>query len=158
TPWIWQGISALWYGYQHGGIGAIHWAGLGHYLLPAVLMSFTTGPLGEEVGWRGYLLPGMLTRYGAVPAGPFRGFLWVIWHVPLYVKSVFSTFETGAAFTLHTMCSGVIMTVLWAFTNGSVFWAIIFHYTVNITPGVIQAMFPGMQRNPANVDYLDVTV
>jgi hypothetical protein len=156
-PWIWQGVPALWFGYRHGGIGEVSLSGLTMYVAPSVLMAFTTGPLGEEVGWRGYLLPRMLTRYGAVMASLILGFIWGIWHVPLYIKTVFATVATGTSFTIHTMCFAVLMTVLWAFTNGSVFWAIIFHYTVNVTPRVIHAMFPQMQTEPPNVDYLELT-
>jgi membrane protease YdiL (CAAX protease family) len=155
-PLAWLAIPALWYGSQHGGLGPVHLAGLASYLAPATLIAFTTGPLGEEVGWRGYLLPRMLTRYGPVAASLILGFIWGIWHFPLYAKSVFASVGTGASFTVHTMCFAVLMTVLWAFTNGSVFWAIILHYTVNVTPGVIRAVFPEMKSQPANVDLLEL--
>lgn len=102
-------------------------------------------------------LPRMLTRYGAVTASVVQGFLWGIWHVPLYIKTAFSTFPGSASFIVHTMCLAVLTTVLWANTQGSVFWAIIFHYVQNITLNVIHAMFPVMPAQPGNaVDYTGI--
>ncbi len=155
-PLIWVGIPALVYGLNHGGIGRVNPAGLATYVAPSVLMAFTTGPLGEEAGWRGFFLPRLLTRYSAVAASVILGVIWGIWHFPLYIKSVFSTVGGGLSFTAHTICFAVLLTVLWAFTNGSVFWAIVLHYTVNITPRVIRAVFPHMQSPPEGIDFLEI--
>ena len=38
--------------------------------------------LGEELGWRGWLLP-KLMRLGAVPAMLISGVIWGVWHAPL---------------------------------------------------------------------------
>ncbi len=38
--------------------------------------------LGEELGWRGWLLP-RLYRFGAVPALLVSGVIWGLWHAPL---------------------------------------------------------------------------
>ena len=42
--------------------------------------------LGEEIGWRGYMLPRLLTR-GVVPAMLLVGFLHGIWHLPLMLTT-----------------------------------------------------------------------
>lgn len=41
-----------------------------------------TGSLGEEIGWRGYLLP-RLRQMGETKALLFSGLLWGVWHIPL---------------------------------------------------------------------------
>jgi membrane protease YdiL (CAAX protease family) len=51
------------------------------------------GPLGEELGWRGYALPRLLTRHTALTASVIIGVLWSFWHLPLYV---FPDFWFGA--------------------------------------------------------------
>jgi membrane protease YdiL (CAAX protease family) len=44
--------------------------------------------LGEEIGWRGYLLP-KLQRYGTTAALLITGFLQAVWHLPFIVFTVF---------------------------------------------------------------------
>lgn len=41
--------------------------------------------LGEEWGWRGYLLPKMMKRFRVVPAILLSGVIWGLWHAPLTV-------------------------------------------------------------------------
>lgn len=41
--------------------------------------------LGEEWGWRGYLLPRMLKQFKVVPALLISGVIWGLWHAPLTV-------------------------------------------------------------------------
>jgi membrane protease YdiL (CAAX protease family) len=157
-PLVWLGIPRLIYAAGHGGIGRFDPAGFLTYLAPATLIAFTTGPLGEEAGWRGYFLPRLLSRYGPIAANVILGVIWGIWHFPLYVKGVFSTPMGGTQFVVHTICFSILLCVLWAFTNGSVFWAIILHYTINVTPGVLSALLPDIQYPDRRVDYVEIAV
>jgi hypothetical protein len=80
------------------------------------------------------------------------GIIWSIWHLPLYWERWFSNPATFVTFTLNTICYSVIMTVLWAFTRASVFWAIMFHWSVNISGGVVASVFPESgRRGPPNL-------
>jgi membrane protease YdiL (CAAX protease family) len=40
--------------------------------------------LGEEIGWRGFALPHLLTRSGPWIASFILGTLWALWHLPLF--------------------------------------------------------------------------
>lgn len=52
------------------------------------LLVGTVFALGEEIGWRGYMLPRLLGR-GVVPAMLLVGFLHGIWHLPLMLTTDF---------------------------------------------------------------------
>ena len=144
-PLTWAAIPALIYGATHDGIGRIELAGLAQYFAPGVLLALTTGPLGEEAGWRGFLQPRMVKRYSPLVASLIIGVIWSLWHYPLYFDSVFSTGMGAARFTLSTICFSVLLTVLWGFTRASVFWAIILHWTINISGNVTARVFPDIQ-------------
>ncbi len=55
-----------------------------HLLLLFFYICVIDGPLGEEIGWRGFLLPGLLTKMSAVQASLIVGLIGWLWHLPLY--------------------------------------------------------------------------
>lgn len=48
------------------------------------LMTFFTGPLSEEFGWRGYLQPRLRRRLSPPVTSVVIGAVWGPWHLPLY--------------------------------------------------------------------------
>jgi len=59
-------------------------------ILPTILILITSGPLGEELGWRGYALNELLKTKNAFKASIILGFIWGFWHLPLWLLSGYS--------------------------------------------------------------------
>jgi membrane protease YdiL (CAAX protease family) len=93
------------------------------------------GPLGEELGWRGFMLPRLLERYGDFPSSIILGLVWAFWHLPIFlfpewrgeIPVVISIF----LYPFSTISIAYIMTKLHHGSRGSVLIAILFHGVVN---------------------------
>ena len=82
------------------------------------------GPVGEEVGWKGYALPRLLdSRRGPLFAAVVFGVVWGVWHAPAFLVSGTTQSESGMGFVwllLGTVFTSLIMTWLYRRTNGSI--------------------------------------
>lgn len=107
--------------------------------LPLVLFTTgqiltNTGPLGEELGWRGYALPRLLMRWGPAISGLIIGIVWTIWHVPAMLFSgIVGVSLAGLGwYALGTIGLSWLMTWLFVRTNGSLLIAgVIPHFVIN---------------------------
>ena len=62
---------------------------LGNSVYMVIIIQFFTSligsPLGEEIGWRGFVLKNLKSKIGQIPAGIIVGSLWWLWHIPLFI-------------------------------------------------------------------------
>lgn len=58
-------------------------------LLITIAVYFFTA-LGEEIGWRGYLMPKLNEIVGAKKASLYCGIVWFLWHLPVFLASYMS--------------------------------------------------------------------
>lgn len=65
---------------------ALSVTGLG-LLFFAFLDNLVRGPLGEELGWRGYALNELQKKYSPLNSALIVGVLWGFWHTPLWFAS-----------------------------------------------------------------------
>ncbi len=115
-----------------------------------ILIFFGGGPLGEEIGWRGFALPRMQSRYGALRATLLLGVLWTFWHLPEFLTSaqkggastVLSAFYINLPiFFLLVMALAIIFTWVFNHTGGSVFIAILLHASFDTFGSTVQPLF-----------------
>lgn len=116
-------------------------------IVNGVFVSFAA--LGEELGWRGYMMPKLLKLMDAKWAVPVGGIIWGIWHWPMiYLGHNFGFGYLGYPFTgFAAMCvmSVAIGTILTYVTcrTGSIWPAAILHAVNNASPGILQYYFDG---------------
>ena len=53
--------------------------------LAVLLIWVLTGGLGEETGWRGWLMPTLTSRFGFVVAALMVAVVWMAWHAPQFL-------------------------------------------------------------------------
>ena len=102
----------------------------------AIFFAFSVVPgsaLGEEIGWRGYVLPRLQSRISALSASLLIAPIWALWHLPLWL-----TGEPGRTPTLYTgflvsaFALSIISTWVYNSTGGSLLMVVLAHATVNL--------------------------
>jgi len=96
---------------------------------------------GEELGWRGFLVPALAQRFSFTRVAVISGAIWAVWHVPLII---FADYNAGTPAWYSVLCF-VVMVVALGFPfawlrlrSGSVWPAAILHASHNL---FIQAFF-----------------
>ncbi len=142
--WRWYGIAlglpvaegliaagvALW-------LGVFNAARINLDMLRATLPGFWTVFLFagiEELGWRGYALPRLMTRYNAVIASLLLGTIHAVWHWPLVLlpHSYLSDVPV-VPYTVSIAAEAIVLTLIFRNTDGSVLLAALFHGMINLS-------------------------
>jgi membrane protease YdiL (CAAX protease family) len=132
-PIVYQIAAFALHGALAGGVGTVRPAAIAQYWSQGGLALLLTGPLGEEGGWRGFLLPRMLERWSPLRASVTIGLIWAVWHVPIFLRNEFSTLHGTLVFTCTIVCYSVVMTVVAMHSRHSVLLAILMHWTFNVS-------------------------
>jgi membrane protease YdiL (CAAX protease family) len=112
--------------------------GRAHLIAPALLFAVPFGPLGEELGMRGYLLPRLQSRHSPLVSSVLLGVAWTFWHTPLFWAPAGTTLSGApvtlaaiALYCLENVASAIVGT--WIFNNsrGSILPTTVFHAAWN---------------------------
>jgi membrane protease YdiL (CAAX protease family) len=105
------------------------------------VISSTARALGEEIGWRGFLLPRLVQQFGFTLGCLVSGCIWAVWHYP---GLLFADYNAGTppafaltCFTLMVIADAYILGWL-RLKSGSLWPAAILHASHNL---FIQAIF-----------------
>ncbi|MEP0807202.1 MAG: CPBP family intramembrane metalloprotease [Chloroflexota bacterium] len=118
-------------------------------LIPAMILS-----LGEEIGWRGFLVPELSKWLGLRNAALLSGLIWAGWHLPGVLSGAYGAGATPlayrlACFTVMVVTSGVLMAWL-RMKSGSVWAVAVMHATHN---GVIQTFLDRITYDTGHTAY-----
>lgn len=114
------------------------------YLLMLAIPFSTPVQSGEELGWRGYALPRLASRFGLAWASLGLGAIWALWHLPFFfIAGVDKTGQSFPMYMLGTMAISVAMAWLYWRTGGSLLVAMLMHAAVNNTTGVVPTATAG---------------
>jgi membrane protease YdiL (CAAX protease family) len=105
-------------------------------VVPMIILLTLLNGVGEELGWRGFMLPRTQSRYNALVASLIVGTFWGLWHAPVYfiagtaqslLRSQVGFWIGLLLFTLTTMAISVTFTWVFNNTRGSVLIASLLH-------------------------------
>lgn len=125
TPVALVGSSSYLYGVIFNGPYLVWSGNTGFYILNFIAMLL--GSIGEEVGWRGYLLPMLNKRFTPFSSSILVGCLWGFWHLNYAGDVIF-----WLMFIVTTVELSIIFTFFMHKTNGNVWTAIILHTFFNL--------------------------
>jgi len=91
--------------------------------------------LGEEYGWRGFLLPRLMNRFSLFSSAIILGFIWGFWHFPAYLIG------TGVPLQMN-----FLVFLLWV-VLGSLFIGWIYYYTRSVLTSILAHISANMAFN-----------
>jgi membrane protease YdiL (CAAX protease family) len=97
--------------------------------------------LPEEIGWRGFALPRLQARHGALASSVVLGAVWAFWHLPLFFNP--STLYADLPFALFVawvVPLSVLITWVYNSTGGSVLMVVLLHAFVNASSPMWRAV------------------
>lgn len=95
---------------------------LAHYVLGLLVVG-----IGEELGWRGWLLPTLLTRHRRFNATLLVATVWCVWHLP----KLLSGGDVAVALAVLSYALSFLFTALWSHTGVSVLLVALAHASAN---------------------------
>jgi membrane protease YdiL (CAAX protease family) len=111
-------------------------------IVPSVLFSSLI-PFIEELGWRGYALDRLQSRWNALVSSLILGAAWALWHLPLFFIEGTYQYNLGVGslefwlFMISIVPLSIPLTWIYNNTHRSTLSAIILHSMVNFTGELI---------------------
>jgi membrane protease YdiL (CAAX protease family) len=89
---------------------------------------------GEEIAWRGYVLPRLQAKHSALVSSLIVGLIWGVWHLPKYLSHWDTV--TFLFFMVAIVARAILYTWLYNNTKGSLLLTTLFHASGN-TGGIL---------------------
>ena len=126
------------------------------------LITSSSKALGEEIGWRGFLVPELLKKFGYVKTSLLSGSIWALYH---YTNLIFGEYNNGTPFLYGMICFTVmIISISFIFTwytikSGSLFPAMILHASHNqLIQGIFTPLTSTNEKSPWFIDEFGVVL
>lgn len=110
--------------------------------------------VGEEIGWRGFLVRELAKWMSFRKTALVSGAIWCVWHMPAILSGSYGTRDTPrwyqiGCFSAMLLSTAVVLAWL-RMKSGSIWPATIMHATHN---GVIQAFFDRITKDTGHIHY-----
>ncbi len=114
-----------------------------------VIVFFTTGPLQEEFGWRGFVQDRLQGRWSALIASIIVGAIWGAWHLPLFFVPEMGFYYQRPIWGLLLSTILISIPIAWVYNNTgrSVLAAMLMHASFNWS----HFLFPALDSDRAGL-------
>ena len=120
-------------------------------IVPVFLAVLFQAGLAEEIGWRGYALPQLQTRYSALTASLILGILHGPWHFRPESMSILA--PVILPWWLLVIAMSIIWTWLYNNTQGSLLLAVLFHTASDVSDWIVPTL-PGLTAATSNKPFI----
>jgi membrane protease YdiL (CAAX protease family) len=109
--------------------------------------------LGEEIGWRGFLVPRLFNKLGYSKTALLSGLIWSFWHYPILLFADYNSqtpmWYALGCFTILTVSLGFTYTWM-RIKSGSLWTSVLLHASHNL---FIQSVFTPLTNDSGNTKY-----
>lgn len=109
-------------------------------LLVMFFDSLIRGPLGEELGWRGYLQVELNKRFSLLKASLIVGVIWAVWHLPLWFIAGYQGLDL-LLYIVFFAVGLIAFSVILGFVYGrgrNLLYAILLHQMLNFSGRLLE--------------------
>lgn len=111
-------------------------------LLPVVfIVVFFQAGLAEEIGWRGYALPGLLQRFGSLASSLLLGVIWGAWH--FHPQNAAHILPLAPWYFFDILAFTIVLTLVFNKTGGSLLLVALLHTASNVSDWIVPT-FPAV--------------
>ena len=109
-------------------------------LIPLAILFSTPFQAGEELGWRGFALPRLASRFGLRIAAVLLGMIWAFWHLPqFYIAGGDAYHQPFVVWAAQVIAIGVALAWLYAKTGGSLLLVMLMHAAINNSKDIVSS-------------------
>jgi membrane protease YdiL (CAAX protease family) len=115
-------------------------------ILMTLLTFIIGGPIGEELGWRGYALPKLLETRSPLLASIILGVGWGMWHLPLFwIPGSLQADIPPFWFMISIIAESILYTWIYNNSGGSLLLMVLFHTSINTWAKLL--LFPAITNS-----------
>lgn len=109
-------------------------------ILSLIIINISSGPLGEELGWRGFAYNELRTRYSLITSTVIIGLAWGLWHFPLWLLSGFQGMDLLVYILVFMVSINEVSILIGLFydDNRNLFFPILIHFLFNFLLNLVK--------------------
>jgi membrane protease YdiL (CAAX protease family) len=126
-------------------------------VVTSIVAAIFGGPLGEDIGWRGYAIPRLADGMGKARASVVLGFIWACWHLPVFfIPGMDQSGQSLPVYVLQVTALSVAMAWLYWHARGSLLLAVLMHTAINQSKDIVPSRVTGGTTNPWELSHSPV--